>query len=122
MKKDKKQYKGLPNPAREKLKELSTEAREIRNSDPDFSSLTLNQIIIEVFYLDDINTEFHSFKNWIKLGKRVKKGEKGFVIWGKPLQKDKKDEKQQEPDDNEDKRDFWPITYLFSDAQVELIP
>lgn len=112
---------------RQKLRELSQQAKALKETliegatTPEnalyYSSLTVNDVIIKQFYKDDKNTEFHTFKGWLKEGHAVKKGEKAFLIWGRPKAvQDKEKGKQTEEGDN---TDFYPISFIFSNAQVE---
>ncbi len=69
-------------------------------------------------------TEFKTFHDWLKQGFAVRKGEKAFLIWGKPLKKKETEKPQDVPNDamtfNDltDKK-YYPICYLFSNLQVE---
>ncbi len=96
---------------REILKELSKIAK-IRMS-MDCEGMKVNEILINEFYTDEDNYEFKTFHDWLKEGKKVRKGEKAFLIWGKPRTKEK------ETKTEEEKEEFYPICYLFSNNQVE---
>lgn len=106
---------------RKKLIELSKFAREIREAEG--LDCTLNDIIIERFYTDNEHREFHLLKDWNERGYRVKKGETAFVIWGK--KRTAHQAKDGEPTTAEDESEgtegnykFFPLAYLFSNAQV----
>lgn len=75
---------------------------------------SVNQALLE-FYAEDLpeGTAFKSFNQWRKEGKRVRKGEKAFLLWGKPRQVAAK-----EAEENEDFK-FFPLAYVFSSEQVE---
>lgn len=103
---------------RAKLKELSEQAREFRELEGD-ESLKINDIIIEQFYTNETHTEFSTFKGWIKKGYAVKKGETAFSIWGKPKQENEKGEVEPIADEDDEKGTFYPIAYIFSNAQVQ---
>lgn len=79
----------------------------------------VNEAIIETQYKNDINKEFKTFRGWIAAGFKVKKGEHGFIVWGRPTSK-QAEEKGQEPDS--DGKKLFPIAYIFSNAQVEKRP
>jgi len=109
------------------LSHLSTQAKEIREgivkqaieSGNNAEALkaagrTLNSIIIEFFYIKNGHTDFRTFKEWTREGKRVKRGEKGFIIWGRPLGVIKQE--REEPTSEEDNK-FFPISHLFSNMQ-----
>lgn len=80
------------------------------------ASRTLNSIIIEFFYKKNGHDDFRTFKEWTREGKRVKRGEKGFIIWGRPLNVIK--EERQEPTSDEESK-FFPVSHLFSNMQIE---
>tara|TARA_R110001606_G_C15181472_1_gene629407 strand:+ start:407 stop:781 length:375 start_codon:yes stop_codon:yes gene_type:complete len=113
---------------KEKLKILSEQARELKqhliNKAPTLEQATaidemrVNDIILNYFYKDEANTEFHSYKNWQELGFQVKKGSKAFVIWGRKRQNidDKKAATEEK-----DQYKFFPLAFVFSNNQVEKI-
>ncbi len=78
-------------------------------------------------YRNDTHKEFHSYVSWRNNGYQVKLGEKAFLIWGTPILNNKDDKtnetepkaEQTEPKENEDS--YYPLAYIFSNAQVELI-
>lgn len=78
---------------------------------------TVNQILMD-WYTNETHHEFHNFWEWKKLGFKVKKGERAFFVWGK---KRKVTEKVENNDEEEREFKFYPIAYLFSNAQVEPI-
>ena len=93
-----------------KLVELSQTAKAIQ----DIHGGTINEIIVEKFYKDLENTEFNTLKQWNEKGKRIKKGEKAFLVWGKPKQNNKENEEETDEDGNK----FYPVAYIFSNKQV----
>lgn len=113
---------------RESLKALSNKATELREEllhnckndaeIQEINDLTINQILIKHFYKNDKHREFKTFKGWLKVGKCVIKGEKAFLVWGRP-----KDVQEQEKNPNQEKDEnettFFPISYIFSNAQVQ---
>ena len=111
---------------RAQLKELSAQAKEIKEmykqkaSTPEEAlkaeSLTLNQIIIKHFYKSEEHQEFNTFGGWLKEGKAVKKGEKAFLIWGRPKAVQEQEKGNEPPKDEEG--DFYPVSFIFSNAQV----
>lgn len=77
---------------------------------------TVNEAIIEKVYKEDGNhSEFKTFNQWRSMGYKIKKGSKAFTVWGKPTQG------QRVKNDEADVYDWFPICFLFSDKQVELI-
>lgn len=94
---------------REKLKELSKQVKPLVD---DETYATVNAAIIDRIYRTENHQTFKSFNEWLAEGFKVKKGEKAFVIWGKPL-------KAQKNSPEEVRYDFFPLSYIFSNAQVE---
>lgn len=84
------------------------------------NDLKINAILIEQFYKNGTHTDFKSFKGWIKEGKAVKKGETAFLLWGKPNEK-KEDGTIKPILEDEDGNIFYPISFVFSNAQVQEI-
>ena len=113
---------------RERLKVISNQATEIRENmlhacknDTEIhavNALTVNQIIIEHIYKDAKNQEFKTFKGWLKDSKCVKKGESAFLIWGRPKAVQEKEKNPQAQTDEDDSK-FFPISFIFSNAQVQ---
>ncbi|MQP63353.1 hypothetical protein GFJ99_11670 [Flavobacterium sp. LMO6] len=99
---------------REELRELSKIAKMFQNTS--CAEMTINEILIEHFYKSEEHKEFKTLHDWNKEGFKVNKGEKAFLIWGKP----KKNQKNENPDkqEPEDETEFYPICFLFSNAQV----
>ena len=113
---------------RERLKALSNQAQEIREKMlhackndveiQEVNALKVNDIIIENFYKSNTHQTFKSFKGWMKEGFCVKKGEKAFLVWGRPKQEDKHGELK--PVIEDDSNDiFFPVSFIFSNAQVK---
>jgi hypothetical protein len=105
---------------REALKELSKFARILVKEE---AYDTINEAIIETVYRKDGHEEFNTLPQWNKKGYRVKRGSRAFVVWGSPkeVNKDQQAEPGREaPENEEDEKDnFWPLCYLFSNLQVE---
>ena len=99
---------------RKRLHELSIKAKELQETG-EMADLTINQIIVEHFYKSDQDREFKTFKTWIKDGFAVRKGEKAFLLWGRKKQEVQKPSGETETEELE----FFPITYVFSNNQVD---
>ncbi len=115
---DKKEHlKLLSLQAREHRQHLMNKAKTMEEAEA-LQELRVNDIIVNYFYTDAINTEFHSYKGWQDLGMQVKKGSKGFLIWGRKRQNinDK-----QASTEEKDQYKFFPLAYIFSNNQVEPI-
>lgn len=102
---------------RENLKKISNQARIIIESKA--LNLTINQFIIEKFYTDETNFEFNTLHQWSSLGFKVKKGSISFAVWGKPKASQELEKKGVDASPEDEKDDFYPLCYLFSNAQVE---
>lgn len=110
---------------REILKDFSSRAKAIREEllkqckHPEeeelIEAMTINQLIVEHIYTDEQHQKFNTFKGWIKDGFVVKKGEKAFLLWGRKKQEIEKPNGDQKTEE----LDFFPITFVFSNNQVE---
>lgn len=78
---------------------------------------TVNEGLINI-YTNPIHQYFKSYKQWQAEGLQVKKGEKAFLLWGCPKKINKKPQEQPQQE-NESKLNFYPIAFVFSNAQVE---
>ena len=109
--------------AREQLKALSLEVKDLVE-EREFENI--NEAILETFYRTQTHREFKTYKQWQKDGMQVKLGSKAYLLWARPKQvKNKEAEKEakkpEQSEGEEDKYKFFPICYLFSNAQVEPI-
>lgn len=102
---------------RHKLIQLSIAARQIRE-DECLEDCTINEVIRQYFYTDEKHQTFNTFWEWKDKGYKVKKGEKAFLFWG-AKRKNKQDDQAQSQE--EESYSFFPLCYLFSNAQVEPI-
>ena len=99
------------------LIKLSKQAKEIQEIEDE--PRNINAILIDDFYTDSQNKEFNTFQEWIKKGQQVKKGEKAFLVWGRK-RKNNQDQPTAEPKTEAEKQfSFYPLCYLFSNAQVQ---
>ncbi|MCX6232735.1 MAG: ArdC-like ssDNA-binding domain-containing protein [Bacteroidetes bacterium] len=69
---------------------------------------------LKFLYKSDGHEDLKTFKQWKESGQTVKKGEKGLMLWAKPLHVLKE---QPEPDG----APYFPVMYVFSNKQVEPI-
>lgn len=102
---------------RQALREISKVAKMMLQTETT-EEQNVNEIIINQFYTDEKHQEFKSFKGWMKAGFAVKKGEKAFCIWGKPRDKKETDPKEENEEQGK-KSKFYPLAYIFSNAQVK---
>ena len=98
---------------RKALREISKIAK--LRMQADCEGMSVNEILIEEFYTDENNQVFKTFHDWKKEGFNVNKGENAFLVWGKPRAINQEQTQNQE---KEDEDEFFPICYLFSNAQV----
>lgn len=98
---------------REFLKLLSKSAA-VYVEQGDFA--TVNDAIINTVYKNDTHKYFKTFNQWRAEGFFVQKGEKAFVVWGRPT-KEQEAEKGKEKTAEDESR-FFPLAFLFSNAQV----
>lgn len=98
---------------REALKVLSRQVKPLVKAEQ-FD--TVNEAVIELFYRNEENQEFNTLYEWNQKGYKVKRGSKAFAVWGSPRKLKATDPA---PEEEEGKEDFYPLCYLFSDAQVE---
>ncbi len=90
---------------REQLKKLSAELKPLVE---DGTYKTINTAIL-ASYKSETHQTFKSFDEWKSEGFTVKKGEKSFCIWGKPITRE----------NGEESYEFFPLLHLFSNAQVD---
>lgn len=81
-----------------------------------WASRTLNSIIIELFYKKNGHKDFKTFVQWKEEGKKIIKGSKAFIIWGRSLEVQKE---EQSNETDEDEMKFFSISHIFSNKQVE---
>ena len=114
--------------ARERLILLSEEVRDLVE---DGTFPTVNAAIMETMYKEGNHRVFNTYMGWKKLGKQVRKGEKAFLLWSKPIEFGKKEAKPEETEEADvetttpedmDELKYYGIAYLFSNAQVDDIP
>lgn len=111
--------------ARETLMALSNEVKDLVE---DGTFPTINTAIMETMYKAGNHKVFNTYMGWRKLGKQVRKGEKAFLLWSKPIEFGKKEAKPEEAEgsdvdfttpEDEDAMKYYGIVYLFSNAQVD---
>lgn len=101
---------------RKALQELSKIAK--MRIAADCEGMTVNEVLIEEFYTDEENEEFKTLFQWSKDGYKVNKGAVSFLVWGKPKPIKKGAETAPKPATEEEESEFFPLCYLFSNAQV----
>lgn len=71
---------------------------------------TVNERLAEM-YEEEGHEELNTFRQWLKLGYKVKKGEKALLLWGRP--------RRVKQDESDDEFKFFPVCYVFSEQMVE---
>ena len=100
---------------REKLRSLSKIAKSRINLDCE--GMTVNEVLI-MMYKDSENKEFKTLHQWNADGFKVNKGAESFLVWGKPKSTQKDEQNAQNEATEDEESDFFPLCYLFSNAQV----
>lgn len=101
--------------ARERLKLLSLEVKDLVE---DGTFFTINDAIVETLYKSDEHRIFKSYRQWKKEGHQVRKGEKAFLLWARPKEI-QKPIAEATAEDLENMMKYFPIAYLFSNAQID---
>ena len=80
------------NPRKTELINLSVQMRKKRQDGMDnakteeeflmWQALTINAMIMELYEQESGTSNFKSFNDWKAAGMMVRKGEKGWIIWG----------------------------------------
>lgn len=78
--------------------------------------ITKNMRLIQ-YYESFGFSDFRTYKQWKEAGKQVKKGEKAFLVWAKPLSSQKP--KEEATAEDQDGPEFFPLCYLFAASQVQ---
>jgi len=85
-------------------------------------SLSINDLLIMAYEQATSCKEFRTFYDWKAEGFKVKKGEKAFRIWGRPIKAKNAKEDDENPKDEGDEESgykLWPMCCLFNESQVE---
>lgn len=102
---------------RKKLQAFSLLAKQ-KSEGTEFEGLKINDLIMKFIYNPSGNLIFETFRAWKEKGFSVKKGEKAFLLWGRPTA-DQEAEKNGIENDTDEKDKFFPLSYVFSSEQVE---
>ena len=113
---------------RQKLAELTAHFRKVRDTKAEtakteaeafyWASRTLNSFIVEYYQKQLGDGEFNTFHQWKEKNRTIKKGEKGFPIWGQPLgTRPEEIEQHGDPEPMDDFK-YFPMCYLFHESQT----
>jgi len=80
---------------------------------------TINHILLTMIYTGGEQLEWNSFNQWKKKGKRVKKGEKAWLVFSRPIKvlKAAQGASKEELDDIEPS--LYGTQYVFNNLQVQ---
>lgn len=105
---------------RSKLLELAAKARHIQKEIEDKHGIApnINTILLLKIYGGGHNLEWKSFNEWKKAGKRVRKGEKAWLVFSRPIKDLKRQAgaSQEELDQIDD--NWFGTRYVFNSQQV----
>jgi len=107
----------LSQAAKDEQKRLIANA-ETPEQQLDAASLTVNQIIMAFHKAETGCEDFRTFADWKKAGFSVNKGEKAYLVWGKPrrVKEEMTNDKGEKLEGDE--WEFFPVCYLFNEQQV----
>lgn len=97
--------------SREKLRELTETVRPLVEAG---QFETVNDALIAVHYRSEEHQTFNTYQGWKKENMQVVKGSKAFLVWARPKDIIRKNEETEK----EEKQSFFPVAYLFSNAQL----
>ncbi len=104
------------------ISENAIEQAEDLAEKEEFQDILLMSVNDKIMYfIYNINNDliFNTFRGWLKEGFKVNKGEKAYLIWGRPLDIAKNEKlKKDLPEDEKNKKTFFPVSYIFSSNQV----
>lgn len=112
-----------PNERKERLINLSNLYRSSvsKKTEEESSCVNCNEFVLKAYTKETNAQVWKTFKGWQQAGFKVKKGEKGFPIWSKPIKTKAKTENTQTDTQTDQKQEysFFGIAYLFNNNQVE---
>lgn len=116
--------------ARQKRAELKAISNQLKKAVqqgliPESEDGTINGLL-RAMYAQQGHTELKTFDEWKEAGYIVRKGQKAFLLWGRPRKHDTDKEaatagEDNEPQDSAQQEDFFPVCYVFSQLQVHAI-
>lgn len=80
---------------------------------------TMNEKLLIHYGIEKL--QINTYKGWLENGFQVKKDERSFHVWSKPIRAKKKNESTETEEKDEKSFKFWNIAYVFTSEQVELI-
>lgn len=88
-----------------------------------WSAIRINDIIADWYRKESGATVFKTFAQWKTDGFNIKKGSKAFILWSRKRTATKGEETTSDNTGASENKgisyEFFPISYLFSDLQVE---
>jgi len=83
-----------------------------------WASVRINDLIKETYYEKSGTDDFRTFTDWHEAGFKIKRGERGWIIWAQKRSATIPGQSRQD-DENIDEYQFFPTCYLFNINQVE---
>lgn len=96
----------------EKRAFLKNASKELKNLVAQGEYSSINEALTHLYYKDG-HRELKTVKQWNAKGKRVKKGEKALLLWGKAKSIALQDGEE------ESNKQFYPVSFVFSENQVQ---
>lgn len=82
---------------------------------------TINEMLRTYYEEQNAVTDLRTYDQWKKEGYQVRKGEKAYLVWGKPKSRQQDEPADEDAPQDEQKTarkdDFYPVCYLFDIAQ-----
>lgn len=101
-----------------RMREMQAQiANDLASQGEDFVVPTINDLLLDSYKEMTGAREFRTFRNWAKIGKFPRKGQKAWVIWSKPRKAEAKLETT-EGDEVKQEYEYWPVCFIFSNQQV----
>lgn len=83
---------------------------------------SINEMLRRYYKTQNAVTDLRTYDQWKKDGYQVRKGEKAYLVWGKPKTRQEEptdDNATQEEPNPTHKDEFYPVCYLFDIAQCQ---
>lgn len=103
----------------EKRNELKLISKKLKKAVEFGQISSINEGLINMYHSQG-HKDLKTLKEWNEQGKRVKKGEKALLLWGKPKRiKVETAEHSTNPEGRERTKQYFPLSYVFSSNQVQ---
>lgn len=103
----------------EKRNQLKTISQKLKIAVEHGEISSINEGLINMYHAQG-HRDLKTLKEWNDEGKRVKKGEKALLLWGKPKRiKIDTAERNAKTEGKERSKQYFPLSYVFSSNQVQ---